>query len=567
MKEVNDALIETLAGEAAFKRGLAYFREGRVGSLRQHRNTITADVEGTSTWQVTLKHTAAVFEGTCDCPASDHFDFCKHCVATALKYSRHLGKLGRLRESNATNRLPAYLMTLDKKELADSLLELLESDRQLLNRWKMKADVAAGKMDIRAIKKQITAAIPYNRNLYRYRQVRVYFAGIEDMLQELLPLIEKLEPEKALTLVDYAIARIDRALESVDDSGGFRLQVLETLGALHLQTLQRSSYNSKQLSDYLYELYFKPQYELYPAIPGEYDGLLGDEGRAHFLQLIKSDWDALPKLKSGGWNAKYHYLRLQWPLLDQAIKEKDIETEIELRAKTAVDSGDFLSISRLCLQNNLLDQAIDWHNRATNSDSRAHGWQLQIENNQIQIWLGQNKQAEVLQLLWQRFEKSFAVPVYKHIVEVSCDTSDETDNFARAAAVLQKEIDSSNQIRSQKATDALANLHIFHQQFEEALLMAEQGTLDPHLLLEISRANRQFPERILPLLFRVADYHVRQGRNDEYRQAIEIIKEAHEIAGRDHQQQFAVQLSRIQLTHKPKRNFQKWLGEAFSQLL
>lgn len=169
--------------------------------------------------------------------------------------------------------------------------------------------------------------------------------------------------------------------------------------------------------------------------------------------------------------------------------------------------------------------------------------------------------------MWRRFEKSFAIPVYKQILEIARETSDDAVVFDRAAGLLRKEIDDRNQFRSQKATDALASLHLFHQQFEEALLMAEQGSLDPWLLLEVSRANRQFPGRVLPLLFRVADYHVRRGRNDEYRQAIEIIKEAHDIAGQDHQEQFAGQLARIQLNHKPKRNFQKWLGEAFSQLL
>ncbi len=79
----HDHLIK-LAGKAAFNRGMNYFKAGNVLSIKQKANRISADVDGTEIYRVTLRWTHNQFDGACDCPASEGFDFCKHCVAVAL---------------------------------------------------------------------------------------------------------------------------------------------------------------------------------------------------------------------------------------------------------------------------------------------------------------------------------------------------------------------------------------------------------------------------------------------------------------------------------------------------
>lgn len=79
----NDYLIR-LAGKPAFNRGMGYFKGGNVLELKQKGSMITAEVEGSEIYLVTLKWTSCQLDGACDCPASEGFDFCKHCVAVAL---------------------------------------------------------------------------------------------------------------------------------------------------------------------------------------------------------------------------------------------------------------------------------------------------------------------------------------------------------------------------------------------------------------------------------------------------------------------------------------------------
>ena len=73
-----------LAGEAVYQRGADYFADGRVTRLTTQGERTSATVVGSEPYRVTLRTTARGYDGSCSCPASEGFDFCKHCVAAAL---------------------------------------------------------------------------------------------------------------------------------------------------------------------------------------------------------------------------------------------------------------------------------------------------------------------------------------------------------------------------------------------------------------------------------------------------------------------------------------------------
>lgn len=135
----NDYLIR-LAGKPAFNRGTDYFKNGHVLELKQKGNRITAEVEGSEIYLVTLKWTASQLDGACDCPASEGFDFCKHCVAVALTLRATQAKQEELVKGDAESRIKAYLLKHDKQKLSDWLYEFIESDRGLLQQWSLRAD-------------------------------------------------------------------------------------------------------------------------------------------------------------------------------------------------------------------------------------------------------------------------------------------------------------------------------------------------------------------------------------------------------------------------------------------
>ncbi len=147
----HDHLVK-LAGKAAFNRGMNYFKAGNVLSIKQKANRISADVDGTEIYRVNLKWTHNLLDGACDCPASEGFDFCKHCVAVALTLQQTQTEQEKSIQGGAENRIKAYLFKQDREKLADWLLELIESESTLLQEWSMRADNDLGLLDTKAIK-------------------------------------------------------------------------------------------------------------------------------------------------------------------------------------------------------------------------------------------------------------------------------------------------------------------------------------------------------------------------------------------------------------------------------
>ncbi|MCG6938974.1 MAG: SWIM zinc finger family protein, partial [Gammaproteobacteria bacterium] len=109
----NEHLIR-LAGKPAFNRGVDYFKSGNVLKLKQKGNVVTAEVAGTEVYRVKLKWTSSQLDGACNCPASDGFDFCKHCVAVALVLQQTQAEQDQLIKGGAEDRIRAYLLKQDK---------------------------------------------------------------------------------------------------------------------------------------------------------------------------------------------------------------------------------------------------------------------------------------------------------------------------------------------------------------------------------------------------------------------------------------------------------------------
>ena len=73
--------LRTLAGAAAYERGVAYFQQGQVVALTRQGETVTAQVNGTRRYEVRLWIRAGRLQYTYDCLAAAEGAFCKHCVA------------------------------------------------------------------------------------------------------------------------------------------------------------------------------------------------------------------------------------------------------------------------------------------------------------------------------------------------------------------------------------------------------------------------------------------------------------------------------------------------------
>ncbi len=574
MKEINQTTFLDLAGKAAYQRGETYYRDGRVSDLRINGNSIIAEVEGTELYRVNLKHTVRVFEGSCDCPASENFDFCKHCVATSLKYLEQCQSKEVLKESKGEDLLKNYLLSLDKKVLAEQLEILISNDKILEDDWNLKAEIAAGKLDHKAFKKRFTKAIPYNRHLYRYAQVRDYFARIELVVDKLAEFRSDFKAVDVMGLVDYALQRIEKALETVDDSGGFRYASVEMLNELHIDILNEIDWPAEKRAAYLLEIYNASDNDFYPDIPGSYVEALGEEGLKFFNAELQIQWDALPpvadkKTSEYDWETGSLYRHLQGPLLVAATLRGDIDCLIQLKEKTAVNSRDCIEISTLCLGHDRLAEAIDWWQKAISWQKSERGYRGDrnetFSEQEVAILSYQKKYTEALQIRWAEYQQIPNLHSYGKLVEMAALAKDASNWYDRAVDYLNAKFE---QKPNPYLVSLIAELHLKEQHPEQALALAKHHQLHSQTLLEIIRANKEKVIDIIPIYLRVAESEVDLTKNSAYRSAIKLLKEVEKLTINDEQLHkiWFQGLEQLHVKFKVKRNFKGWLEEAFPEL-
>ena len=115
--------------------------------------------------------------------------------------------------------------------------------------------------------------------------------------------------------------------------------------------------------------------------------------------------------------------------------------------------------------------------------------------------------------------------------------------------------------------ELIAELHLYAEQPGLALSLAKQQELDSNVLLRVVRANQDQPAQILPIYIGLADKLVRLGNNDVYHRAIDLLKEAEDIITQALCDELHEGILGLQIKYKAKRNFTKWLKEAFPVLL
>ena len=119
---------QQLFSDRIYERGLVYYEDEAVHDIERTGNKITAAVDGSETYTVTLYVKAdAVYNMTCTCPYAAKGEHCKHMVAVLL--ALEVGQLQEELETDARERTwKDILQSMPEQEVRSLLFQLLERD-------------------------------------------------------------------------------------------------------------------------------------------------------------------------------------------------------------------------------------------------------------------------------------------------------------------------------------------------------------------------------------------------------------------------------------------------------
>ncbi|EEZ80784.1 MAG: hypothetical protein HN441_06340 [Candidatus Thioglobus sp.] len=565
LKLLSESLIEKLSGSGAYKRGVDYYQHGLIKSLHINpKGKISAEVIGSKIYHVHLHHTSTLFEGHCNCPASDNFDFCKHCVAVALSYYHqiHAGTI----TSGDDNKIRAYVESLPQSQLVDAMLEMINDNSLLHERWLLKVQLLSETLTPAALKKRITKAIPYKKNLWDYRQVGYYFSEVEMALQQYIPIIEKLPQNQALKLFEYTLSRLNKALEGIDDSVGYRYATEELLTNCFQTIFDKDTWIDKDKGKYLAKTILK-QDEAYGFLDlsGHHLEVLNKAARQAFFTQVEKTWETTTRpTNSNDWGVYWPFINVQKLMIKKSQLAGDFHQELSLRALSVFNLNDCLYLSQLCLKQKHLSEALHWQKQAEQyNDKRPHD-EDNLLSNQISIWHYQKDYSNIVLSQWHRYQQNYHLPYLQALFDVIERTTLNNNYYQQAQTLLQTELTKTTSAQNLiYYRTKLVELYLYGSQIDQALLACKQGEIEIHTLLEVIDLYSH-DARVLPLVEQAVSNQIGQTNNESYKEAIALLKKIKGRLDKKSQSIFEDMVLRLLQNNKQKRNFVAWLKEAFT---
>lgn len=570
MKTLSESTIEALAGSKTYQRGLDYYNEGRVGRLDIQGTRIFAQVRGEQNYQVELQHTQKVFEGSCSCPASDHFDFCKHGVAAALSYYYQTQTNQEIADSSYHDLVGEYLSTLTKPQLVDELQKLIKRDQSIHDQWLLKAEVSSGRLGAKDLRKRITKAIVYKPSgLWRYQAVSRYFNDAHANLLALKEPILSLDSHSAIKLIIYAIERLEKTLETIDDSGGYRIPLEISLEEWFKQTLANQDWDLKTKTTVLTTLINSNTFDY--DLLGLPSSLINEQDPAlvsAVYQSLTQQWQTLsPPASPNSSNAKL-YQRLERALIEQAIHENNIDKELDILSKSATDVKQCIRLIKRCLEHHRLDTANEWLVYVNRTDTLTPHEVIALENIQVSLWLAEKNYAKALDAQWAFFEEDEQAESFQTVLATAEQLDQRQSYLNKGIHYLNERLSKSEKNkRDDQRAEVLTQIYLNNGMAPRAIGLAKQFNLRPGTLMAIVRTLSKLEPSSARIMEAAVNTLASFNANDTNQRALNFlttISDKVQSRGDAEQQQlFNHSVMNIYQQNKRKTNFIKQLKQTF----
>jgi uncharacterized Zn finger protein len=550
-----DALRD-LAGDKVFARGETYHRDGQVQILTIEPKRVLAQVAGSEDYRTELAGRGTDIRGHCSCPAFHDWGFCKHMVAVALVVNA-LGPEAEAEGAGVLSRIRDHLKQKSVDALVGIIMELTERDPALLRRL----DVAAAVMHaddgtLRTRLRKAIDAATRTPDYLEYGEVPDWASSVDASLEAIDDLVSGPRAGLALELAEYAIDRIERAIDGIDDSEGLCSELLHRARDIHLAATESVRPDPVQLARDLFAREVDGDYGTFGDAAQLYAGVLGEPGLAEYNRLAVKAWEKLPKRGGSGqghddeFSAGYERLKA---ILDFfAERAGDVDTRIALRAHDLSSAWRYLQLAQFCQSQGRVDEALRraeeglWVFEDGQPDERLVSFTVELLSK-----TGRKADAEAL--LWRAFEKAPSLELYKQLRKLGGKTALE-----RIIGILETRSAGKKRAGWYTTADLLVSILIEENMFNAAWAIARKGEVSFRARIALADASKtKHPREALEVYAERVNQFVNTGGNHAYGEAAKLIARMAALQSAAEQ---AAYVATLKARHGQKRNFMKLLG-------
>ncbi|MGL5949395.1 MAG: hypothetical protein ACRCYV_10290 [Aeromonas sp.] len=457
------------------------------------------------------------------------------------------------RKEKEWDELRQFFSTLTPSELLDILLDELACQPDRWQRWLTQASQLRNGVTAASLKKIITRALP-KKDIYRWDEVRRYFARAEDLLVDVWLDLDQLPLEAQWAVVLHASGRLNTALESIDDSGGFRFgiegEVMERLTDLFAQL----PWSEADKAQWLYQQCFVISPDIFPQ-PSAFTPTYASP---EFIALCQENFERELSLSrpTGSYNFKCR--ALSHVLLDAAKQHNDWRGEIKIHSALADSCQDFIALGRRCLSHQCLEDAQSWLTRAEKATTQLYQQQnchaLAID---LQHARGHDAAA------WLIAKADFALAPSFKAYETLCQRQQQLKANAPDLTIWIEQIfqqaltEQSQSLLRLAAAEGLILFYLLTDRLEAAEQTAKQHP--PSATVSLRLADALLPIKAAAAIeryFAATETAIQQRNGSDYYPSVAILERlaAQLDPWPDAQAKFRTRLSALALQHKAKRN-------------
>lgn len=341
-------------------RGYEYYEDGLVEDVLLKGNIVTAKVEGSETYDVSVEIDNGIFiDGDCTCPYASDGSYCKH-MAALLYYLDNENLDENNNYTTKEKEIRDSLRTINKIELDDFLVELLIEDRDVYDKFRLRFNKSFPSLTIEDYENKIYSAIESSAGrdgFIDYHESWDYTKNMHKIISEVNTLVDNREYDLAFEVARTILETIPET--DIDDSNGSTGEVADSCIEIIERILEFILYDENALAKKILDYILNETKTEYLSNYAIYLYLLLDlyvERNIYINEIEEGLLDALEleKSKDYFWNAE-HYVDI---LVDIYNKEDDKEKIINLLKKYSANKDICLKLVEEYLKEDNVKDAI-----------------------------------------------------------------------------------------------------------------------------------------------------------------------------------------------------------------
>lgn len=580
---LTETALRLKAGPASFARGERYATTQRVKELKTTGSELSANVTGTSQYQVRIWAEEADLNFSCTCPVGETEEFCKHCVAAGLVWLAGTavseGAIGGQDPDQPHVDLRYYLLSRSKETLVELLMERAAEDELFGGRLALRAAKAAAvPADLEPYRQAIEAAIVVE-DFVHYRSMHDYSRNITAAIRSIEEILDGGLTLEAIGLCEYALECLEDATGRVDDSDGYMGEIKEDLVELHHRACQVARPDPEELAARLFDWAIHSEWETFLDGSDRYADVLGEAGLLRDRSLAHRVWDQVPTrdVSEQGFHSISNF-RITYIMETLAKVTGSVDELVAIKSRDLTYAYHYVEIVELLAHAGRTDEALAWAERGIVAFPNGTDVRLREVAARELRRVGRDDQA--MALVWAEFEdrptsKSYEL-LHRHATAagawnewrtLALDLMHQSEARARSArsALTPSSRKGSVTWKPPRGYDRfpesseLVSVFLGENDFEAAWAQAKSGGCSPRLWMQLAELRQEeYPADAIPIYQEEVERAIGAKDNRGYREAVDTMIRVRTLmtrAGREGD--FPAYVAQVRAIHKAKRNLMK----------